>query len=152
MPRIKHVAAVLNSAGGTWIKSIDAVEVAARHLKQGLQRYDVKSPAEFESAFAAVTKNHTSAIVILDDPMLIANFKALADLAIKHRLPAIGFTGFANAGGLMTSGPSLVELWRRQAYFVDKIMKGGNPATIPIEQPTRFELAINLKTAKAQLD
>ena len=81
--------------------------------------------------------------------MLVSNFRALADLAIKHRLPAIGFTGFADAGGLMTSGPNLVELWRRHAYFVDKILKGGNPATIPIEQPTRFELVINLKTAKA---
>ena len=148
VPRIKHVAAVLNPAAST-NKSIDAVEVTARHLKLGLQRYDVKSPAEFESAFSAMSKNHASAIVILDDPMLVANFKALADLAIKHRLPAIGFTGFADAGGLMTSGPSLVELWRRHAYFVDKILKGGNPATIPIEQPTRFELVINLKTAKA---
>ena len=148
VPRIKHVAAVLNPAANT-NKSIDAVGITARHLKLGLQRYDVKSPAEFESAFSAMSKNHASAIVILDDPMLVANFKALADLAIKHRLPAIGFTGFADAGGLMTSGPSLVELWRRHAYFVDKILKGGNPATIPIEQPTRFELVINLKTAKA---
>jgi putative ABC transport system substrate-binding protein len=81
--------------------------------------------------------------------MFIANNKAIGDLALKHRLPAIGFTGFAEAGGLMTSGVSLVELWRRHAYFVDKILKGANPANIPIEQPTKFELVINLKTAKA---
>ena len=149
VPRITQVALLGNSASSTGSAALQAMEVTARHLKLGLQRYDVKSPAEFESAFSAMSKNHASAIVILDDPMLVANFKALADLAIKHRLPAIGFTGFADAGGLMTSGPSLVELWRRHAYFVDKILKGGNPATIPIEQPTRFELVINLKTAKA---
>ena len=81
--------------------------------------------------------------------MFVANYKAIGDLALKHRLPAIGFTGFAEAGGLMTSGVSLVDLWRRQAYFVDKILKGANPANIPIEQPTKFELVVNPRTAKA---
>ena len=96
-----------------------------------------------------MTKNHTSAIVILDDPMLVANFKALADLAIKHRFPAIGFTGFADAGGLMSFGPSLPILYRRVVPLVEKILKGTRVGDIPVERPTTFELVVNMKTAKA---
>ena len=148
VPRITQVALLGNSASSTGSAALQAMEVTARHLKLRLRTYGVKSPDEFDGAFAAMTKNRTTAIAIQDDPMLITNFKAIADLAAKRRLPAIAFTGFAEAGGLMTSGVNLIELWRRHAYFVDKILKGGNPATIPIEQPTRFELVINLKTAK----
>ncbi len=148
VPRITQVAVLRNSASSTGNTAFQAMEMTAKHLKLGLRIYGVKSPDDFDSAFMAMAKNHSSALAIADDPMLITNFKALADLATKRRLPAIAFTGFAEAGGLMTSGVNLIELWRRHAYFVDKILKGGNPATIPIEQQPRFELVINLKTAK----
>ncbi len=148
VPRLAQVAFVRNPAVST-SRISEAMNAAATQLKMTLHTYDVKDPAQLEAAFAAMAKDRVGAIVLIDDPMLIANYKAIGDLALKHRLPAIGFTGFAEAGGLMTSGVSLVELWRRHAYFVDKILKGANPANIPIEQPTKFELVINLKTAKA---
>ncbi len=149
VPRLAQVAFVRNPAGGSSSRVSETMNAAARQLKMTLHTYEVKEPAQLDAVFAAMVKDHVGAIVLLDDPMFIANYKAIGDLALKHRLPAIGFTGFAEAGGLMTSGVSLVELWRRHAYFVDKILKGANPATLPIEQPTKFELVINLKTAKA---
>lgn len=149
VPRLAQVAFVRNPASVSSSRISETMNAAARQLKMTLHAYDVKEPAQLEAVFAAMVKDRVGAIVILDDPMFIANNKAIGDLALKHRLPAIGFTGFAEAGGLMTSGVSLVELWRRHAYFVDKILKGANPANIPIEQPTKFELVINLKTAKA---
>jgi len=149
VPRLAQVAFVRNPASVSSSRISETMNAAARQLKMTLHAYDVKEPAQLEAVFAAMVKDRVGAIVILDDPMFIANNKAIGDLALRHRLPAIGFTGFAEAGGLMTSGVSLVELWRRHAYFVDKILKGANPANIPIEQPTRFELVINLKIAKA---
>ena len=149
VPRLAQVAFVRNPASASSSRTGETMNAAARQLKMTLHAYDVKDPSQLEAVFAAMVKDRVGAIVIVDDPMFIANNKAIGDLALKHRLPAIGFTGFAEAGGLMTSGVSLVELWRRHAYFVDKILKGANPANIPIEQPTKFELVINLKTAKA---
>ena len=149
VPRLAQVAFVRNPASFGSSRTGDTMIAAARQLKMTLHTYDVKDPAQLEAVFAAMVKDRVGAIVLFDDPMFIANYKAIGDLALKHRLPAIGFTGFAEAGGLMTSGVSLIELWRRHAYFVDKILKGANPANIPVEQPTRFELVINLKTAKA---
>ena len=149
VPRLAQAAFVRNPASVSSSRISETMNAAARQLKMTLHAYDVKEPAQLEAVFAAMVKDRVGAIVIVDDPMFIANNKAIGDLALKHRLPAIGFTGFAEAGGLMTSGASLAELWRRHAYFVDKILKGANPANIPIEQPTKFELVINLKTAKA---
>lgn len=149
VPRLAQVAFVRNPASVSSSRISETMNAAARQLKMTLHAYDVKEPAQLEAVFAAMVKDRVGAIVILDDPMFIANNKAIGDLALKHRLPAIGFTGFAEAGGLMTSGVSLVELWRRHAYFVDKILKGANPANIPIEQPTKYELVLNHKTAKA---
>jgi putative ABC transport system substrate-binding protein len=149
VPRLAQVAFVRNPASASSSRISETMNAAARQLKMTLHTYDVKEPAQLEAVFAAMVKDRVGAIVIVDDPMFIANNKAIGDLALRHRLPAIGFTGFAEASGLMTSGVSLVELWRRHAYFVDKILKGANPANIPIEQPTKFELVINLKTAKA---
>ena len=149
VPRLAQVAIVRNPAGVSSLRISETMNATARQLKMTLHTHDVKDPAQLEAVFAAMVKDRVGAIVLLDDPMFIANYKAIGDLALRNRLPAIGFTGFAEAGGFMTSGVNLVELWRRQAYFVDKILKGANPANIPIEQPTKFEFVINLKTAKA---
>lgn len=149
VPRLAQAAFIQNPASVGSSRTSETMNAAARQLKMALRAYDVKEPAQLEAVFSTMAKDRVGAVVILDDPMLIASNKAIGNLALKHRLPAIGFTGFAEAGGLMTSGVSLVETWRRQAYFVDKILKGANPADIPIEQPTKFELVINLKTAKA---
>jgi putative ABC transport system substrate-binding protein len=111
---------------------------------------EVREPEKIEGAFAAMTKERANALVVLQDPMLFSHRKQVLSLAAKHRLPAIYVeTGWAHAGGLMSYAPSLPDLHRRAATFVDKILKGAKPADLPVEQPTRFELVINLKTAKA---
>ncbi len=95
-----------------------------------------------------VSKGRLEAVTIINDGMLIANTKRIADLATKYRLPSIGFDAFADAGGLMRYGANLSEMFRRAAYFVDKILRGTKPADLPVEQPTKFDLVINVKTAK----
>lgn len=149
MPRITQVAILLNPdnpATGSWL---EAMELTAKSLEMGLQQFPVRGSDDLDSAFAAIARRHIEAVTITNDGMLIANTKRIADLATKHRLPSIGFDAFANAGGLISYGANLPELFRRAAYFVDKILKGTKPADIPVQQPTKFELVINLKTAKA---
>jgi putative ABC transport system substrate-binding protein len=97
---------------------------------------------------STLVKGHASAIAVEDDAMLLAHAERIADLASKCKLPTIGFVEYARAGGLMAFGVNFPDLWRRAATFVDKILKGVKPADLPIEQPTKFELVINLKTAK----
>jgi putative ABC transport system substrate-binding protein len=148
-PRVIKIAVISNAASPGAKPTFNAMQATAKQLKLDLRIYSVNGPADIEGAFTAISKDRADALTVLDDPMLIANFKAIAASALKHRLPAIGFTGFADAGGLMTSGVSLIDLWRRDAYFVDKLLKGTNAENLPIEQPTKFELIVNLKTARA---
>ena len=104
---------------------------------------------EFDSAFATMPKNRIEAVVVTEDGEFAQSFGAIAVLAAKNKLPSIGSQEYAQAGGLIGYGANLFALYRRAAYFVDRIIKGTKPADLPIEQPTRFELVINLKTAKA---
>ena len=148
-PRTKQVAVLLypeSPANGPVLK---AMETAARSLKMELQQYEVRDADRFESAFTAMVKKHIGAVVIFEDPIFFANATAIADLVVKKRLPAAGFKEFAEAGGLLGYGVNIPEMYRRAAYFVDKILKGAKPGDLPIEQATKFELVINLKTAKA---
>jgi putative ABC transport system substrate-binding protein len=111
---------------------------------------DVHDPSEFEAAFLSMTRERAGALTVLADMMFLSQRSQLADLAIKHRLPAIfNWREYAEAGGLIVYGPIFAEQGRRVAAFVDKILKGVRPAELPVEQPMRFELVINLKTAKA---
>jgi putative tryptophan/tyrosine transport system substrate-binding protein len=105
---------------------------------------------ELHRAFDGLTKRRAEALVILGSPIFTAQRGRLADLTVKHRVPAIYYhEGFTEAGGLLAYGPKLSEFsWQRAAIFVDRILKGAKPADLPVEQPTKFELAINLKTAK----
>jgi ABC-type uncharacterized transport system substrate-binding protein len=115
-----------------------------------LQLLEARSPAEFDGAFAAMAKERVAALVVVPDSMFQLHRARLGDLAARSRLPAAyGVREYAEAGGLMSYGPRLSDLWRRGAIFVDKILKGAKPADLPVEQPTKFELVINLKTAKA---
>jgi putative ABC transport system substrate-binding protein len=112
--------------------------------------FEARSAAELDKAFAAMADDHAEALVILLDPLMVFQEKKLADLALQNRLPAIfAFREFADLGGLLSYGASQREQYRRAAWYVDKILKGANPGDLPIEQPTKFELVINLKTAKA---
>jgi putative ABC transport system substrate-binding protein len=110
----------------------------------------VRSLIEIDGAFARMADDHAQALVIFSDVLTFAYHKRLADLALENRLPAIfGFREFTDIGGLISYGSSGPEMWRRAASYVDKILRDTSPSDLPIEQPTRFELVINLKTAKA---
>jgi putative ABC transport system substrate-binding protein len=106
-------------------------------------------PQDFDGAFATMAKQRIGAIVIHDDPMFLGNAAALAVLAATRKLPSIGSAEIVEAGGLLGYGADIPSLYRRAAYYVDKILKGTKPGDIPIEQASRFELVVNLKTAKA---
>ena len=127
-----------------------SVETVARSLKMELLPLEVHAPADFEAAVAAATKERVNGLVVAGTPMFNEHSKQLADLLTKHRLPGISiWSVFPEAGGLMAYGPSLADEFRRAAMYVDKIRKGAKPGDLPIEQPTKYALVINLKTAEA---
>ena len=108
------------------------------------------SATEYENAFLAARGSRADAVLVLSTPLFIAGAKPLAELAISHKLPSIfGPKQHVQAGGLMSYSPDRADLWRRGASYVDKVLRGIDPADLPVEQPTKFELVINLKTAKA---
>jgi putative ABC transport system substrate-binding protein len=149
-PQVAEVAFLMNldNAGST-PPSLRPMEVTAKALKVGLQPFPVRESNDFDSAFAAMAKKRIDAVVINEDPMLVSNMKAIADLALKWRLLSAGSNEFPQAGGLLGYSPNVPELYRRAATFADKIFKGAKPADLPVEQPTRFEMVVNMKTAKA---
>jgi ABC-type uncharacterized transport system substrate-binding protein len=129
---------------------LKAADVAARALGVRLQLVEARGPADLDRAFSDMTKARAGALTVLPSAMLFTERRRLVDLATKSRLPAVyAQREFVEAGGLMAYGPSLADLFRRAATYVDKILKGAKPADLPVEQPTKFELVINLKTAKA---
>jgi putative ABC transport system substrate-binding protein len=128
-----------------------ALQQAAQTMRVTLQRVEVQEPSAFESAFAEMTHEHVEALLVLPHPTVFLHRTRLAALAAERQLPTIWgpFRECVDAGGLMAYGPSLQDQYRRAAYFVDKILKGTKPADLPVEQPMKFELVLNLKTAKA---
>jgi putative ABC transport system substrate-binding protein len=125
-------------------------EVAARALGVRLQFVEARGPADFDRAFSEMTRARASALTLLTSTMFISERRRLVDLAAKNRLPAVyPWREGVDAGGLMSYGPDFADLFRRAATYVDKILKGAKPGDLPIEQPTKFEFVINLKTAKA---
>lgn len=125
-------------------------QAAARVLGVTLQFYEVRDPKEFDGAFAAMSKARAGALLVQPHPFNFAHARRIVDLAAKSRLPAVyPFKESVEAGGLMTYAANAPDMFRRAAYYVDKILKGAKPADLPVEQPTKFELVINLKTAKA---
>jgi putative ABC transport system substrate-binding protein len=147
VPRITQVAFLVNLAYPP--STLQALETAAEALKLALPQFPVRGPDEFDSAFATIVTRRIDAVVVQADTMFEVNAKAIADLAIKHRLPSVGTVDFAEAGGLIGIGANLLEGHRRLAVYVDKILKGANPGDLPVERATKFELVIDLKTAKA---
>ena len=149
-PKISRVAAMWNPANPVFQKlQLREVEATARALNVSLQKVEARNPDEIERAFAAIAKERTRALLVMSDPVFTTHRGRIADLAVKHRLPAVtGVSEYADAGLLMSYGASFPESYRRAATYVDKILKGAKPADIPVERPTKFELVINLKTAK----
>jgi len=150
VPGLARVAVLRNPIMAAHATFWEASEVAARTLGVALQPLEVRGPEDFEAAFAAATRGNAQALVAFDDPLILAHRPWIVALAASSRLPAMyGFREFPDEGGLMSYGASFVDLLRRAATFVDKILKGAKPADLPIEQPTKFELVINRKTANA---
>jgi putative ABC transport system substrate-binding protein len=129
---------------------VEEAQAAAPTLGLTVHPLGVQSPEDFARAFDAATREHADALIMGGDPITASQQKRILDFAAKRRLPGMYFwPEFVRAGGLMAYGPSLPDMYRRAATYVDKILKGAKPADLPVEQPTRFELVVNLKTAKA---
>ena len=144
-----RVAVFGNSANPGNAQALRELERAAKAFGAQLQYLDVQNPKDIETAFQAASKGGADAVLVLASGVAANNRKEIAELAIKNRLPAIYFRSeFVEDGGLMSYGVSFTDLDRRAATFVDKILKGAKPADLPVEQPTKFELVINLKAAK----
>jgi putative tryptophan/tyrosine transport system substrate-binding protein len=153
VPGVKRVAVLWHPGGlgeRTEKDMLKAADVAARTLGVRLQIVQLRGPADFDRAFSGMNRARGDALTVLPNPMLNTERRRLVDLAAKNRLPAV-YPGreFVDDGGLMAYGPNFADLFRRAATYVDKILKGAKPADLPVEQPMKFELVINLKTAKA---
>jgi ABC-type uncharacterized transport system substrate-binding protein len=150
MPRMSRAGYLMNVANASAMgPTLRAMENAASILKIDLQEFAVRGPADLADAFSEMAKRRIDGIVISEESMMLANAKAIADLAAKQRLLAIGGREFTEAGGVMGYGMNLAELYRRGAQIVDKLFKGAKPGDIPVEQPKVFELLLNMKSAKA---
>jgi putative ABC transport system substrate-binding protein len=148
-PNVSRVALLQNPANPASAAQLREAEAAARALGVRLQTLEARSPQEIDSAFAAMTRERAGALVILADSIFTNQLRQIAEIAAKKRLPAIYVgTEYAEAGGLMGYSASLLDGERRAATYVDKILKGAKPGDLPVEQPTKFELVINLRIAK----
>jgi putative tryptophan/tyrosine transport system substrate-binding protein len=147
-PYVARVAALSNPNNPVSKPIIPAMQAAATPLKLDFEVAEAQGPSEFDRAFASMAKRRVDAVVITEDGEFAASFGAIATLAAANKLASIGAQEYAQAGGLIGYGVDLLGLYRRAAYFIDKILKGSKPADLPIEQPTRFELVININTAK----
>jgi putative tryptophan/tyrosine transport system substrate-binding protein len=149
VPGLSRTAVVRNAANPANTLAWRETQDAARMLGVALQSHEVKVPKDFEGAFAIMAKERPDALLVLEDELTIQYRKEIADFATQQRLPSVfGAREGVDAGGLMSYGVSIHEMMRRGASYVDKILKGANPADLPVEQATKFELVINLKTAR----
>ena len=149
VPGLRTVAVLSNPGGPNHGIIVANVETAARSLGLKPLLFEVRRPEEFDSAFATMAARQAEAIFVVGDPMYGVHQARLTELSLRYRLPAVHTNRLhVEAGGLMGYGPSFPELWRRGAAYVNKILKGSKPADLPVQQPTRFELIINLKTAR----
>jgi putative ABC transport system substrate-binding protein len=150
VPTLSRVGVLINPTNPVYGPVLKATQAPAQAMKLELQVLGVQNATDFEGALDAASKGRVDGLVVLRDPVFIINTSRLVELAAKYRLPTLyGMSGFVVAGGLMSYGPNLRDMFRRAAYVVDKILAGAKPSDVPVEQATRFELVINLKTAKA---
>ncbi|MEX0805874.1 MAG: ABC transporter substrate-binding protein [Candidatus Binatia bacterium] len=150
IPKLAHVAVLYNPAALRSVREVkEDLPVAARALGLTVRSWEIRPPDGFEQVFAALNKQRPDGLYVTSGPQMGANRKRFADFALKSRLPSTNPTReFVDVGGLMYYGADLADSYRRVATYVDKILKGAKPSELPVEQPTKFELAINLKTAK----
>jgi putative ABC transport system substrate-binding protein len=150
VPRLAHVAVLGNATIAGNVQVLRETETVAQAVRVQLHYIDVPGPQDIETAFREASQARADAILVLNNPVVTAQRTQTADFAVKSRLPAIYLAReFVEAGGLMSYGVNINDLFRRAATYVDKILKGAKPADLPVEQPMQFELVINLKTAEA---
>jgi putative tryptophan/tyrosine transport system substrate-binding protein len=150
VPKASRIAVLWNPATPGNSAAVREAQNAAKPLNASLQLMEARSSGDLETAFAAMTAQRADALHVLSDALFVTHRTRIAEMAAQSRLPAIyGTREYVEAGGLMSYGPSLGDLFRRAATYVDRILKGAKPSDLPIEQPTKFELVINLKTARA---
>lgn len=150
MPGLSRVAVLWNPSNPAYGPVLRELEAAALGMRIEIRRLEVRAPADFEAAFEAATRQRAEALIVPADPLTTNRQGVIAALALKHRLPAImEYREFVTAGGLLSLGVDLADLYRRSASHVDKILKGAKPGELPMEQPTKLDLFVNLKTARA---
>jgi putative ABC transport system substrate-binding protein len=150
VPAASRVAVLANPANRSNANLIRELKAAARTFSVQLQVFDAQSPDQIDSAFAAMTRERAAALLVLTDSVFVGQRRRVADLAASNRLPAMYYQReFVDAGGLISYGASLSDIYRHAATHVDRILRGAKPGDLPVEQPTKFELVINLKTANA---
>ena len=149
-PKIRRVAILWNPANPAQAIAVEEVKVAARSLGLQLDLVEARGTNDFDGVFTVMAKRRVEALLVVPDSLFVFHGVRLAELEARSRLPTIhGLRQNVDAGSLMSYGPSSIAVWRRAAYFVDKILKGAKPSDLPVEQPTKYDLVINLKTAKA---
>ncbi len=149
IPKMTRLAVLRNPTNPVSVAELKKTQVAAQAHGVQIQSLEVADPGGFASAFSAMTRERAGALIVLSDAMFVGRHTQIVDHVANSRLPAIYWTReFVEAGGLMSYGPNQVDMYRRAATYVDKILKGAKPADLPVEQPTKFELVINMKTAK----
>ena len=150
VPGVSRVAVLANPASPRTAGRLKELEGAARALRVKLHLLEARERDEIDAAFAMMARERAEALLVMTDPMFSAQRERIVDLAAKNRLPGIfGLSEFVEAGGLLSYAENIADLYRRLATYVDKILKGAKPGDLPIEQPTKFSLVVNLKTAKA---
>ena len=149
VPSIKRVALLANPKNQVLPLELQAMEDAVRSLKMMYQPFEVRDPAELDKTLSTIAKRNFDMVEIAGDGMLGANAALIATIALKNHLPTIGESFFADQGGLIGFGPDITAMFHRAAYYVDRLLKGDKAADLPVERPNKYELNINLKTAKA---
>jgi len=150
LPRADRIAVLANRANAATAPVLRATESAAQQLRMKLLVLEVRQPTELGAAFETMRRERTDALVLVADPLLFSETQSIVELAARNRLPAVYETRlFAEAGGLLSYGPLPQERFQRMAVYVDRVLRGARAGELPVEQPTKFELVINAKTAKA---
>ncbi len=148
--KVPRVAILMNPDNPVHAVFWDETRAAAQASGVQLQLVKARNASEIEQAFSTAVQGQASALIVFDDPVIWSHRAQIVALATKHRLPAMyGYREFVDAGGLLSYGPDRIDHYRRTAIYVDKILKGAKPGDLAVEQPTKFELVVNLKTAKA---
>jgi putative ABC transport system substrate-binding protein len=150
LPSASQFAVVISPGSLSPDEGLRELDAATKALGMSLSVLTVHGPDDFEPVLIKARKDGVTGLIVAGDPVTVRHARAFAQLALKHRLPAIYWArDYVDVGGLMTYSTNVADLYRRAATYVDKILKGAKPGDLPIEQPTKFELVINLKTAKA---